>query len=92
MRSIFSNNYLDDSINPAGYVKWSATDTRINNSTLQAEYQDYGPGFNITARLEAYPVTRILSAEEFKPYSSVEKVFQYRNGSYGNFKWVDFGA
>jgi pectin methylesterase-like acyl-CoA thioesterase len=31
-RSIFSHSYLDDSINPAGYVQWSTNDPRINQS------------------------------------------------------------
>ena len=44
-RSIFANDYLDDSIAPGGYIDWSATDPRINNQTFQAEYNDYGPGF-----------------------------------------------
>lgn len=32
MRSIFANNYLDDSIQPNGYIQWSATDPRIGPS------------------------------------------------------------
>jgi len=31
-RSIFANSYLDDSIESSGYIKWSATDPRINYS------------------------------------------------------------
>ena len=31
-RSIFANTYLDDSILPAGYIEWSATDPRITSS------------------------------------------------------------
>jgi len=33
-RSIFSHSYLDDSINPSGYVQWGATDPRVNLSKL----------------------------------------------------------
>jgi len=32
MRAIFANNYLDDSIEPSGYIEWSATDPRIDFS------------------------------------------------------------
>lgn len=32
MRSIFANNYLDDSIQDNGYIEWSATDPRISSS------------------------------------------------------------
>ena len=90
MRSIFSYTYLDDSIQPGGYIKWQPTDNRINNYTMQAEYRDYGPGFNLTARAANYPVTIELTEGQFKPYSSPEKVFQYRDGVYGNTKWIDF--
>jgi pectin methylesterase-like acyl-CoA thioesterase len=31
-RSIFANNYLDDSIRPSGYIQWSASDPRVNFS------------------------------------------------------------
>jgi len=31
-RSIFANDYLDDSIRPSGYIQWSATDPRVNFS------------------------------------------------------------
>lgn len=31
-RSIFANNYLDDSILPGGYVQWQAADPRVNSS------------------------------------------------------------
>lgn len=94
-RSIFSFNYLDDSILPAGYIIWSATDPRVNNYTFMAEYKDYGPGFNLTARETlGANVTIELTAEEFEPYSSVEKVFQYPDGSgrFGNVGWIDFSA
>lgn len=31
-RSIFANDYLDDSIRPSGYIQWSSTDPRVNFS------------------------------------------------------------
>ena len=35
-RSIFANNYLDDSIKPSGYIIWSASDPRINYSKFSS--------------------------------------------------------
>jgi hypothetical protein len=34
-RSIFAHSYLDDSINPAGYVQWGPTDPRVSKSKLR---------------------------------------------------------
>ena len=91
-RSIFSFNYLDDSIRPGGYIIWSSTDPRVDNYTFMAEYRDYGPGFNLTARLANANVTKELTAAQFEPYSSPEKVFQYPNGTFGNSAWIDYSA
>ncbi len=84
-RSIFARNYLDDSILPAGYVEWSATDPRVTNQTIMAEYEDYGPGFNLTARLtEGRNVTIELTQEEWAEYDSPEKVFLWPGGTEGD--------
>ena len=57
--------------------------------TTMAEYRDYGPGWNETAR-GASNVTRVLSDKEYSPYSTLEKVFQYPfSGQFGNTKWID---
>lgn len=88
-RSIFANNYLDDSILPAGYIIWSASDPRISSNTTMAEYKDYGPGFNLTARL-AGNVTKILTDAQEEPYSTPAKVFQYfHSTAFGNVGWID---
>ncbi|KAL9106891.1 MAG: hypothetical protein Q9227_008139 [Pyrenula ochraceoflavens] len=91
-RSIFANNYLDSSIQPNGYIEWSSTDPRITNQTFQAEYKDYGPGFNLTARLANYPITLELSDAQYAPYDAPEKVFQYPDGRFGNVGWIDMQA
>lgn len=91
-RSIFANNYLDDSIQPNGYIDWSSTDPRINNYTFQAEYQDRGPGFNLTARQANYPITLELTNAQYAPYDTPEKVFQYPDGRFGNTAWIDYSA
>lgn len=38
MRSIFSNNYLDDSIQPNGFIEWSATDPRVDFSEFASRF------------------------------------------------------
>ncbi|KAF2000008.1 carbohydrate esterase family 8 protein [Amniculicola lignicola CBS 123094] len=88
-RSIFAKTYLDDSIRPSGYIAWSATDPRVVNATMMAEYQSFGPGWNATGRA-AGNVTVVLDNKGYKPYSSPEKVFQYfKSGKTGNTKWID---
>lgn len=58
-----------------------------------AEYKDFGPGFNLTARLAAANVTNELTPAQFAPYSSPAKVFQYPfSGRDGNDGWVDYAA
>ncbi|KAF2107881.1 pectin lyase fold/virulence factor [Lophiotrema nucula] len=91
-RSVFANSYLDDSIRPSGYIAWSATDPRVNNYTFMAEYKDFGPGWNLTGRIEGN-VTRVLDERSYAPYSSPAKVFQYfKSGRTGNDKWIDAGV
>ncbi|KAF1846236.1 carbohydrate esterase family 8 protein [Cucurbitaria berberidis CBS 394.84] len=88
-RSIFANTYLDDSILPSGYIDWSKTDPRVNSNTTMAEYKDYGPGWNATARAQSN-ITIVMSEKQYEPYSSVEKVFQYPfSGKFGNVAWID---
>ncbi|KAF2235482.1 carbohydrate esterase family 8 protein [Viridothelium virens] len=89
MRSIFANCYLDDSIEPSGYIEWQSTDPRLNYNTSMAEYQDYGPGFNLTGRVQAN-ITRLLTSQQYEPYSTPEKVFEYPfSGKFGNIGWID---
>lgn len=54
-----------------------------------AEYKDFGPGYNETARL-ASNVSLILTDAQYKPYSTVAKVFQDPfTGVLGNVAWID---
>ncbi|KAE9965418.1 hypothetical protein BLS_007660 [Venturia inaequalis] len=81
-RSIFANCKLDDSIAAAGYKKWAEKgDTHFTSKTLMAEYGNSGPGFNATGR-KSGAVSKVLSAAEYEPYSTVEKVF-------GDVAWID---
>lgn len=87
-RSIFANTYLDSSILPAGYIIWSATDTRFANTTVEAVYNNNGPGNDVAAQL-ASNVTITLDEEEYEPYSSPAKVFITPEGDTDNTAWID---
>ncbi|CCM00222.1 uncharacterized protein FIBRA_02250 [Fibroporia radiculosa] len=89
-RSIFAYTYLDNSIEPSGYIPWAGVaGGRIDFNTTMAEFRDYGPGFNLTGREEA-GITQLMTPEEYAPYDRVEKVFQYPfSGEYGNVAWID---
>ncbi|KAH8680737.1 pectinesterase family protein [Xylariales sp. PMI_506] len=87
-RSIFANTYLDASILPAGYILWSATDPRLNNYTFMAVYDDYGPGYNLSAIEANSNISIVLDAAEFAPYSSPKKVFLTEYGVPSD-SWID---
>ncbi|CAK4032780.1 pectin methylesterase [Lecanosticta acicola] len=90
MTALFANTYLDPSILPAGYITWSASDPRVvPNTTLMAEYRNYGPGGNLTAR--NLNVTSELTREEFEEgYERPGLVFQDPfTGLFGNTGWID---
>jgi hypothetical protein len=54
-----------------------------------AEYKSYGPGWNATGRAVGN-VTIVMDDEEYEPYSTVDKVFQYPfEGRFGNVEWID---
>lgn len=84
-RSIFANTYEDASITASGYVLWSSP---ITNQTLMAEYSDFGPGFNVTAR-QKYNYTILLDDNGWEPYSSPKKVFLTPDGEAGQTSWID---
>lgn len=89
-RSVFAHNYVDDSILPAGYIEWSSSDPRITDLTFMAEYQDYGPGFNLSARLEdGAGVTIELTDDQWAEYDSPDKVFLNADGSPADLFWID---
>ncbi|KAJ5381834.1 uncharacterized protein N7496_004262 [Penicillium cataractarum] len=84
-RSIFANTYEDTLITTSGYVLWSAP---ITNQTLMAEYNDFGPGFNVTGR-RRYNYTVLLNDNEWDSYSSPKKVFLTPDGDAGQISWID---
>ncbi|KAI5776343.1 pectin methylesterase [Geopyxis carbonaria] len=85
-RSIFMNTYLDDSIQPAGYVNWI---DRWGINTTMAEYKSYGPGWNQTGREATNGLSEIMTKEEVSKYDSPRKVFQNPKGK-KDFGWVDW--
>lgn len=88
-RSIFANTYLDDSVEPGGYIEWSASEPRVNANTTMAEFKTHGPGFNATGRAES-KVSIVMDKKQYEPYSTVDKVFQFPfTGEGGNTKWID---
>jgi len=89
-RSIFARCYLDDSIIPAGYIDWkdSSGNSKTTNQTLMAEYQDYGPGYNVTGRASER-FDHVLTDAQYAPYSSPALVFQTPDGTFGNTGWID---
>lgn len=90
-RSIFAYTYMDDSILDTGYIDWSKSEPRYNNLTLQAEYRNFGPGFDVRERRESR-FDRLLSEREWREYSSPGKVFQTREGKFGETGWIDWGV
>lgn len=84
-RTIFARTYEDASIVPSGYINWSSP---IDNYTLLAEYETYGPGFNLTGRIDG-GIDHLLSDSQWSVYSSPAKVFQYLAGPFGNVWWID---
>jgi hypothetical protein len=89
MRAIFAKTYLDDSILKTGYIDWNPA--RYNNYTLQAEYKNFGPGYNATARATAN-FTVQLTDKEWSVYGSPQKVFQTPEGKFGNTAWIDWSV
>jgi pectinesterase len=89
-RSVYLNNYLDASIAAQGYEKWSSNPltNNYNNYTFMAEYNDQGPGFNLSARIAAN-VTKVLNAKEVQPYSSPKLVFMGPDGAQPYISWID---
>jgi hypothetical protein len=90
MRSIFANTYMDASILPTGFIDWNPA--RYNNLTPQAEFENFGPGFNASARAASLFDVQLTRAQ-WSPYSSPADVFQFPGtGAFGNDEWVDYHA
>lgn len=54
-----------------------------------AEYKTYGPGFNATGRAVAANISIVLTKEQYEPYADLDRVFQHRDGAFGNTAWID---
>jgi pectinesterase len=92
-RTVYLNTYLDASINPQGFEKWTnnpLTDN-YNNYTFLAEYNSDGPGFNLTGRI-AGNVTLELTPDEARVYRTPLDVFMTADGSQPDISWIDPAA
>ncbi|KAK5131084.1 hypothetical protein LTR08_001302 [Meristemomyces frigidus] len=75
-----------------GITAWKGSNTTFVNhyDTTMAEYHDYGPGFNLTGRIAAANITIEMTPQQYAPYSTLAKVFQYPfSGEFGNVAWID---
>ena len=89
MTSIFVNSYLDDSIEPSGFIEWSSSDLRIDLNTTMAKFHDYRPAFNSTGRLAAN-ITKELTLQQYAPYLTLQDVFQHPfSGQFWEVEWID---
>lgn len=87
-RSVFMASYLDASVRPGGYIDWSAADPRVDSDTFMATWDNYGPGWNVTAE-RASNVTIVLDDEGVAPYRWPADVFLTSTGEPNNTWWVD---
>lgn len=54
------------------------------------EFRNFGPGFDLMARSGNANISTVMTPEEFGPFDSVEKVFQWPfGGEFGNVGWID---
>jgi hypothetical protein len=83
-RSVVAHTYLSSAILPAGYIEWVPSEPRIGVNTTMAEYENYGPGWDVEARRKG-GVGKVLSKEEWvrEGYGVLERVFGGRTG------WID---
>ena len=92
-RSVYLNTYMDATIRPVGYEKWSTnpvTDNYGPNTTM-AEYKSSGPGFNLTARIEGN-LTIEFTADQARKYRTPKDVFMTPDGSQPDISWIDVDA
>lgn len=87
-RSVFIRSYFDESIRSSGYVQWSTSEPRVNNSTFMAVWEDYGPGWDESG-FRASNVTLVLDQESAAPYSSPQTVFLDGNALVAKTEWID---
>ncbi|KAF7716971.1 Pectinesterase [Penicillium ucsense] len=90
-RSIFARSYEDGSIQSNGYIDWiiSGVGRYEKGVTLMAEYNDDGPGFNRTGRIES-SVSTVLDRKGYEPFDEPRKVFQDPKGRFGDVSWIDW--
>lgn len=78
--AVFLRNYMDDSINSAGFRSWDE-EGAVPSTTFYAEFASSGPGSSTSARV---PQDYILSSDEAQKHG-LKHVFHETPG------WIDFG-
>jgi pectinesterase len=88
MRAVYLDTYLDASIEGAGYERWTNNPLtwNWNNYAIMAEYESYGPGFNLTKRI-AGNLTTESDAAQAAVYGSPEEVFMTPTGEQPDVAW-----
>ncbi|EIW81104.1 carbohydrate esterase family 8 protein [Coniophora puteana RWD-64-598 SS2] len=59
--TVYLRTYMDDSIQPAGFMPFDSARPVIANTTYYAEYASYGPGANTSTRV---PIEHLLDTDE----------------------------
>jgi len=92
-RSVYLNTYLDATILPAGYTKWSTNPltANYNNYTVMAEYKSEGPGFDLAGRIEGN-ITIEFDDNQARTYRTPKDVFMTSDGMQPNYAWIDSQA
>jgi len=92
-RSVYLNTYLDATILPAGYTKWTSNPltNNYNNYTIMAEYKSEGPGWDLAGRI-AGNTTIVFEASPARAYRTPKDVFMTPEGVQPNYAWIDKDA
>ncbi|KAM0414587.1 hypothetical protein ACHAPT_013569 [Fusarium lateritium] len=91
-RSVFIKSYLDATMLPAGYTKWTGQPNgNFGRNTTMAVYRTFGPGNNIKAQKESN-VTSVFGRAEVRGFLHPKDVFMDPEGRQPNVKWIDWAA
>ncbi|KAF9222162.1 carbohydrate esterase family 8 protein [Gyrodon lividus] len=77
--AVYLRNYMDNSIQPAGFTPW-VRETTVPDTTYYAEFGSHGPGGDTTARVPQDHILTDAQAQNF----TIKKVFN------GVPSWIDF--
>ncbi|EGN98154.1 carbohydrate esterase family 8 protein [Serpula lacrymans var. lacrymans S7.3] len=78
--TVYLRTYMDDSVQPAGFEPFDSARPVIANTTYYAEYDSYGPGANMSARVS---IEHVLDTSEARNFT-IDGVFLERP------QWIDY--